>query len=63
MTPEVALILGIDGILMGYALPEDNIHSPNERMKLGQLHNGAIATAAFLGNLAQEMKETAKREE
>ncbi|MFB3893721.1 MAG: dipeptidase [Phycisphaerae bacterium] len=56
----VKRILGIDGVLLGHALPGDNCHSPNERMKLGQLHNGAVATAAFMQNLAEHLKPAAR---
>ncbi len=41
-------ILGIDAVMLGYGLPSDQIHSPNERFRLDQLFGGAHATAAFL---------------
>lgn len=44
--------LGLDAVLLGYGLPDDALHSPNERFSLEQFYRGAIATAAFLGNLA-----------
>ena len=45
-------VLGLDAVLMGFGLPDDNLHAPNEKMDLEQIYRGAEASAAFLGNLA-----------
>jgi len=45
-------ILGIDAVMMGFGLPGDRLHSPNERFALKQFTRGSIAAAAFMGNLA-----------
>jgi len=45
-------VLGRDAILMGFGLPDDNLHAPNEKFALDQLYRGSEAAAAFLGNLA-----------
>ena len=45
-------MLGLDAVLMGFGLPDDNLHAPNEKFALAQLYRGAEAAAAFLGNLA-----------
>ncbi|MDY7009349.1 MAG: dipeptidase [Planctomycetota bacterium] len=45
-------VLKVDPIVTGFALPDDNIHSPNEHLQLEQFHTGAVATAAMLNNLA-----------
>ena len=45
-------ILKVDPVVTGFALPDDNIHSPNERLRLEQFHAGAVAAAAMLNNLA-----------
>ncbi|MCK4626009.1 MAG: dipeptidase [Phycisphaerae bacterium] len=46
-------VLKVDPVVTGFALPDDNIHSPNERLQLEQFHTGAVATAAMLNNLAK----------
>ncbi len=45
-------VLKVDPVVTGFALPDDNIHSPNERFRLEQFHTGAVAAAAMLNNLA-----------
>lgn len=55
--PVVALIrevLGIDTVLMGFGLPDDNLHAPNERFHLDQYHRGIDAAIAFHAALAAE---------
>ncbi|MBC8373282.1 MAG: M20/M25/M40 family metallo-hydrolase, partial [Planctomycetes bacterium] len=44
-------ILGIDAVMMGFGLPGDRLHSPNERFALKQFSRGSIAAAAFIGNM------------
>ena len=46
-------LLGLDAVLMGFGLPDDNIHSPNEKFDLEQLWRGSVAAAAFLNNLRE----------
>ena len=53
--PVVELIqrlLGLDAVLMGFGLPDGRAHSPNERFRLDHLYRGALASAAFMHNLA-----------
>ena len=45
-------ILGIDAVMMGFGLPGDRLHSPNERFALKQFSRGSIAAAALIANLA-----------
>jgi len=55
--PVVSLLrkhLGIETILLGLGLPDDNAHSPNEKFHLPDFHRG-IETAAWL------LEELAKR--
>ena len=53
VTELIQRVLGIDPILMGLGLPDDNLHAPNERFGLAQFHRGAIAAAALMHNLAR----------
>jgi acetylornithine deacetylase/succinyl-diaminopimelate desuccinylase-like protein len=53
--PVVGLIkreLGIDTLLVGFGLPDDRIHSPNEKFALDSLHNGTRTAAALYEKLA-----------
>jgi len=52
ITEQIQRILQLDAVLMGFGLPDDNLHAPNERFRLDQLHRGALAAAALMGNLA-----------
>jgi acetylornithine deacetylase/succinyl-diaminopimelate desuccinylase-like protein len=39
-------LLGVDAILLGFGLPDDNLHAPNEKMDLSQFRAG-LATAMY----------------
>jgi len=52
--PAVSVLggtLGADTVLMGYGLPDDNIHSPNERFYLPNLSRGIEAYIRFFTHL------------
>lgn len=46
-------ILGIDTLLVGFGLPDDRPHGPNEKFDLDALHNGARSAAALYEKLAR----------
>ncbi len=46
-------LLKLDAVLMGFGLPSDNLHGPNEHLHLDQLWRGSIAAAAFMHHLAE----------
>lgn len=45
-------LFGIPTVLMGFALPNDRMHAPNERFHLPQLYNGILTAIAFLHELS-----------
>lgn len=48
---QMQTYLGIDSILTGFSLPDDNIHSPNERLHIPTWSRGIAAIIHFLYNL------------
>jgi len=48
ITEIIQRILGIDPILMGFGLPDDGVHGPNERFSLEQLYRGSFAAASLM---------------
>ncbi len=45
-------LLGIDAVLMGFGLDDDQVHSPNEKFELRCFHKGMRSHARLLGKLA-----------
>ena len=37
--------LGLPSVLFGVGLPDENAHAPNEKLDIGNFHNGIIASA------------------
>lgn len=60
-------MLGIPTILMGYALPDDRMHAPNEKFHLPNFYNGIATSIWFLAevgvSLTSKTDETWKRAE
>ena len=46
--------LGINSLLTGFALPDDNFHGPNEKLHLPTWHKGMAALVHFFHNLKKE---------
>lgn len=54
--PVVSLVqsgLGVDSILMGFGLPDDNLHAPNEKLHLPNYYHGIDAYIRFYDKVAQ----------
>lgn len=49
---EIKKILGLDSLMMGLFLPEDNLHAPNESFHLGILKKGIQASERILESVA-----------
>ena len=45
-------LLGIDTVMMGFNLPDDGIHSPNERFGVRNYFKGIETSIRFLSHLA-----------
>jgi acetylornithine deacetylase/succinyl-diaminopimelate desuccinylase-like protein len=44
--------LGVPSVLFGVGLPDENAHAPNEKLDLGNFHNGIIASAFLYQEIA-----------
>lgn len=44
--------LGLDSLLLGFALPDENAHAPNEHLHLENLDGGIRTAAALLHRVA-----------
>ena len=45
---EFATVLGIPTVLMGFGLPDDGLHSPNEKYRISNYYAGIMTIAHFL---------------
>jgi acetylornithine deacetylase/succinyl-diaminopimelate desuccinylase-like protein len=45
-------VLGAPIVLMGFGLPDDNLHAPNEKFHLPNLYNGIRTSIAFMQEMA-----------
>jgi acetylornithine deacetylase/succinyl-diaminopimelate desuccinylase-like protein len=50
----VKTILGVDSVLLGFGLPDDNIHAPNERQHLPTYYRGIEAYIRFFDLVSQK---------
>lgn len=48
---DMQKILGVDSVLTGFGLPDDNLHSPNEKLHLPTWYRGIRALIHFFYNL------------
>ncbi len=45
-------MLGLPSVLFGVGLPDENAHAPNEKLDLGNFHNGIVATTALYSEIS-----------
>ena len=50
---EIKRVLGLDSVMFGLFLPEDNLHAPNESFHLGVMERGIRASEKILEQLAR----------
>ncbi len=50
---EMQRIIGTESVLTGFGLPNDNIHSPNERLHIPTWKKGVLAIIHFLYNFGE----------
>jgi acetylornithine deacetylase/succinyl-diaminopimelate desuccinylase-like protein len=48
---DMQKILGVDSVLTGFGLPDDNLHAPNEKLHLPTWYGGIDALINFIYNL------------
>jgi len=53
VVPTLQRVLGIETVLMGFGLPDDRIHSPNEKFHLPNFYKGIETAIHFMTLLAQ----------
>lgn len=49
---DIKRVLGLDSVLFGLFLPEDNLHAPNESFNLRVMQKGMAVSAKVLAALA-----------
>ncbi|MCC5023096.1 MAG: M20/M25/M40 family metallo-hydrolase [Candidatus Synoicihabitans palmerolidicus] len=50
---DIKRVLGLDSVMFGLFLPEDNLHAPNESFHLGVMERGLKVSEQVLGKLAR----------
>jgi acetylornithine deacetylase/succinyl-diaminopimelate desuccinylase-like protein len=46
-------MLGADTVLLGFGLPDENAHSPDEHLNLNNFQNGILTSSIFYDELAK----------
>ncbi|MCS6993289.1 MAG: dipeptidase [Anaerolineales bacterium] len=50
---QMQTLLGMESVITGFGLPDDNLHAPNEKLHLPTWYRGIEAMVAFLFNAAE----------
>jgi acetylornithine deacetylase/succinyl-diaminopimelate desuccinylase-like protein len=53
---DIKRVLGLDSLLFGLFLPEDNLHAPNESFDLNVMEKGIRASEQILESIAQSRR-------
>lgn len=53
---DIKRVLGLDSVMMGLFLPEDNLHAPNESFHLGVMEKGMRASEQILEQVASSAR-------
>lgn len=48
---QIKQILGVDSLICGFGLPDDNLHAPNEKQHLPTFYRGIESYVHFFNNL------------
>jgi len=54
-------LLGLDSVLLGFGLPDENSHAPNEFLNMENFYGGIRTSAHFYNELPNYMKKRKKR--
>jgi len=49
---QIREILGVDSVIMGFGLPDDNLHAPNEKQHIPNFYRGIESYIHFFANLS-----------
>jgi acetylornithine deacetylase/succinyl-diaminopimelate desuccinylase-like protein len=53
VTAQMCQLLGIDSVLTGFGLPDDNLHAPNEKLHLPTFYRGIEALTRFFSLMGE----------
>ena len=61
IVPALVETTGASCVMMGFGLPGDNLHAPNEHFPIANYLGGAKAAAAYLNEVATRVSAPARR--